>query len=127
MAPVFESGFLSPQIGYAASRNLKAALGARACAHYLCRLLKKDFKMFEVGKTYKFKWIVDGEELTMWGEVEHYDHPLLKTADHEPPTLVIDFGDGDEKKVVAPKSRSVIRGEIINVTSPNFISAQLQD
>lgn len=63
--------------------------------------------MFEAGKTYEIKMILDGDETTMWRTVERYEHPLLKIADTPPSAL----------------SSKVIKGEIINVTSPNFISA----
>lgn len=69
--------------------------------------------MFKAGKTYEVRMIVGGEETTMWCTVESYEHPLVKFADV---TLSIsDFGGSSHMKVIP--------GEIINVTSPNFISA----
>lgn len=67
--------------------------------------------MFEPGTSYEIRMIVDGDETTMWRTVESYDHPLLKFADKT-------FA---EDSMFLPGG--TIRGEIINVTSPNFISA----
>ena len=66
--------------------------------------------MFELGKRYEIRMIVDGVETMMWQTVEKYEHPLLKFADVQP-----------EK----PYLERPIFGEVINVTSPNFISAVL--
>jgi len=68
--------------------------------------------MFVVGKTYQFRMIEDGGEVTFAGEIEKYDHPLIKLADLQPSEMV---GSG------------VIPGQIINVTSSNFVSAILKD
>lgn len=69
--------------------------------------------MFEVGKRYEFRRIIGGDESSMSGRVESYDHPLLKTAD--------ETFDADSKFFPG----GVVKGEIINVTSPHFISAQI--
>lgn len=67
--------------------------------------------MFETGKRYEVRMIIDGEETTMWRTVERYEHPLVKFAD----THI--NADSD----LLPGT--TVRGETINVTSPNFISA----
>ncbi len=71
--------------------------------------------MFEVGKRYDFRMLVGGEETSSSGLVERYDHPLLKTAD-------VDFS-ADSKFFPG----GIVKGEIINVTSPAFIGATLSD
>lgn len=71
--------------------------------------------MFEVGKNYEIRMIIGGEETTLWRAVEKYEHPLVKFAD----------AHFDAKNDYLPAS--TIRGEIVNVTSPNFISAVIQD
>ena len=71
--------------------------------------------MFEAGKTYEIKMIIDGEETKMWQTVEKYDHPLLK------------FADVDTKAPNEFTQAKTVRGEIVNVTSPYFISAKLRD
>jgi len=70
--------------------------------------------MFEAGKRYEIRMIVDGAETTMWRTVESYDHPLVKFAD---------VHDKGVKNYIPAKT---IRGEIVNVTSPNFVSAVMQ-
>lgn len=67
--------------------------------------------MFEVGKEYEVRMLSGSDEVTMWRTVECYEHPLLKFADIE------HAGRGEFLKA------RVVRGEIVNVTSPNFISA----
>jgi len=62
--------------------------------------------MFE----YEIQMIIDGNETTMWCTVEKYEHPLVKFAD-----VQID--------AINDLPAHTIRGEIVNVTSPNFISA----
>lgn len=69
--------------------------------------------LFEVGKRYDFRRMIGGEETQMAGRVESYDHPMLKTADEN--------FDADSKFFPG----GIVRGEIINVTSPTFISATL--
>jgi len=70
--------------------------------------------MFEIGKKYEIRMIIDGDEATMWRTVETYEHPLVKFADVH---ITSDLLPG----------RSIMRGEIVNVTSPNFISALISD
>lgn len=72
--------------------------------------------MFEVGKTYEIRMIEGGEETTSWHTVERYEHPLLKLAD-------VKFEDDD---IMGPAGAEM-PGPIINVTSPNFISALEKD
>ena len=71
--------------------------------------------MFEVGKRYEIRMIVSGDEATMWRTVETYEHPLVKFAD----------AHFDAKNNYLPGGP--VRGEIVNVTSPNFISAVIRD
>jgi hypothetical protein len=71
--------------------------------------------MFEAGKKYEIKMIIDGEEAKMWQTVEKYDHPLLK------------FSDIDTKVLNEFIQAKTVRGEIVNVTSPYFISAKRRD
>lgn len=78
--------------------------------------------MFEVGKYYEFHMIEGGGDVTFWGIVEAYDHPLLKLEDERSAGVSFVF-DG---KVVGHGGGNVARGQIINVTSPNFVSAQEQ-
>ncbi|MBP0447903.1 hypothetical protein J8J14_24555 [Roseomonas sp. SSH11] len=66
--------------------------------------------MFEVGKTYEIRMVIDGEETTIFRQVEAYDHPLVKFADVV--QAQIDF---------VPEQR--VPGEILNVTSPSFVGA----
>jgi hypothetical protein len=73
--------------------------------------------MFEVGKRYTIRMIEGGDESSSSRVVERYEHPLLKFADTQIPDHLAPPG---AKGVV-------ISGEIINVTSPNFISAVLND
>ena len=69
--------------------------------------------MFEAGKKYEIKMIIDSEETTMWRTVENYEHPLIK------------FADVHSKAVGEFLKPKILHGEIINVTSPNFISAKI--
>jgi hypothetical protein len=71
--------------------------------------------MFEVGKRYEIRMIRDGEEGSTSRTVEKYEYPLVK------------FADVHARAVEPYLSAKTIRGEIVNVTSPNFISATLQD
>lgn len=71
--------------------------------------------MFEVGKRYRYKIIIDGEEASTGGIVERYEHPLLK------------FKDSDAGDFMPHMKGKITRGQIINVTSPNFISAVLAE
>ena len=71
--------------------------------------------MFEAGKRYEIRMIIGGDETTMWRTVEKYEHPLVKFAD----------AHFDARNDYLPAK--TVRGEIVNVTSPNFISALIQD
>ena len=74
--------------------------------------------MFEVGKRYNFRMIQDGDEVTFGGTVAFYEHPLIKLADlNVSPDWLPPAGPGEVR------SEQVIPGQIINVTSVNFISA----
>jgi len=66
--------------------------------------------MFEVGKRYEIRMIIGGDETTLWATIEKYEHPLIKFADVPPDEFL---------------NTEVLHGEIVNVTSPNFISATL--
>jgi len=67
--------------------------------------------LFEVGARYEIRMIIGGEETVLWAAIEAYEHPIIKTASKT-------FGD---KSPYLPGK--TIPGQIINVTSPNFISA----
>ncbi len=70
--------------------------------------------MFEVGASYNFRMIEDGEEIVTQGTVEAYDHPLIKLQDLA--FKVRDMtGEGE--------SATTYPGRVINVTSVHFISA----
>lgn len=73
--------------------------------------------MFEVGQEYEFRMIEGGDEVLFWGDIEAYEHPIIKLRDHEitDPLLI----GGAER---APDERVIIPGKVINITSPNFIS-----
>lgn len=73
--------------------------------------------MFIVGKRYEIRMIEGGDECSFVRVVEKYEHPLVKFADVDIPP---DFGPPGYEG-------SVIPGEIINVTSPNFISAVIKE
>ena len=80
--------------------------------------------MFEVGRHYEFKMIEDGDEVTFWGEVAAYDHPLLRLADGRMAIqLVADAPFEVVERAKRQEEASVVPGRIINVTSPNFVSA----
>lgn len=66
--------------------------------------------MFEVGKNYEFRMIEGGDEVTFWGQIEKYEHPLIKLSDLH-------------LELRAVQKSETIHGRIINVTSPNFVSA----
>lgn len=81
--------------------------------------------MFEDGKRYEFRMIEDGGEVTFWGVIASYEHPLIKLADSEPITLVTSiYETGETVRETAIPSHP---GRIINVTSPNFVSAIRKD
>jgi hypothetical protein len=67
--------------------------------------------VFQVGKRYEIRMIIGGEETMSWGTIERYEHPLLKFADVNVRALESHLPD------------TTLCGEIVNVTSPNFISA----
>ncbi|WP_376959639.1 hypothetical protein ABNQ39_06955 [Azospirillum sp. A26] len=84
-----------------------AAFGDAAMALPLSRdsrmcpeLLKEGVAMFEVGKAYEIRTLVDGGETVQFATIARYEHPLIQLAS---------------------------TGEIINVTSPHFISAVEKD
>jgi hypothetical protein len=80
--------------------------------------------MFEVGKKYEIRMIIGGEETSIWRTVEKYEHPLLKFADvhHKPVGAKFESGRPPTGADEFLKERTLV-GEIVNVTSPNFISA----
>lgn len=55
--------------------------------------------------------IIGGDETTMWGTVERYEHPLVKFAD-------VHFAKDDEYF----PGGGTLHGEIVNVTSSHFIA-----
>jgi hypothetical protein len=72
--------------------------------------------MFEVGKKYEIHFIEGGVEVTSWGTVEKYEHPLVK------------FQDEEIEADLAPSGKlETIKGEIFNVASLNFVKAIPQD
>ncbi|HEV2575136.1 MAG TPA: hypothetical protein VGU72_25605 [Beijerinckiaceae bacterium] len=71
--------------------------------------------MFEIGKKYEIRMIIDGEETKFWRTVEKIDHPLVKFADT--------YFDSKNEYL----QDRWIRGEIINITSPNFVSAVIHE
>lgn len=77
--------------------------------------------MFKVGVNYEFRMLKGGDETLFWGEIESYEHPLIKLKDVDPVHLHVREPDGST--IVDMKTAKGIPGEIINVTSPNFISA----
>ena len=66
--------------------------------------------MFEVGKNYEFRMMEGGDEVTFWGTVEKYEHPLIKLTD-------------SHFQVSGAKKAMFVPGRIINVTSTSFNSA----
>ncbi len=81
--------------------------------------------MFEVGRRYEFRTIEAGVETISWGIVERYEFPLLKLQDVEAFTTL----SGVDLDTLESMRRSIgsDSGRIINVTSPLFVSAVLQD
>jgi hypothetical protein len=69
--------------------------------------------VFQVGKRYEIRMIIGGEETMSWGTIERYEHPLLK------------FADVNIRSRESHLPDTTLHGEIINVTSPYFISAVL--
>jgi hypothetical protein len=83
--------------------------------------------MFEVGAKYKFRMIEDGDEILFWGDVETYEHPLIKLKDTPATkTETINTEEGFSIAIVDDPDRQPTIGAIINVISPNFISAVRQ-
>ncbi|MBY5442097.1 hypothetical protein HFO93_01065 [Rhizobium leguminosarum] len=78
--------------------------------------------MFEVGENYEFRVIEGGDEIMFWGIVESYEHPLIKLQDTPAMTSKV-LQDGISIALVADPTSPAYPGRIINVTSPNFISA----
>lgn len=84
--------------------------------------------MFKVGSRYEFTVIEAGDETTFWGTIESYEHPLIKLEDRRASDmsslLITDAETGKTITEVKPQGvPAVMPGRIINVTSPNFISA----
>jgi hypothetical protein len=78
--------------------------------------------MFEVGKNYEFHMIEGGSETVFQGVIESYEHPLIKLKDSKPVTIHI-AGSMVTEDVTTPS----YPGQIINVTSTQFISAVRKD
>lgn len=79
--------------------------------------------MFKVGKRYEFKMMADDGEIgTSWGEVELYEHPLLKLKDVDLTNNPFHRAASRPPGKKGPQN-AVIPGKIINVTSPSFVSA----
>ncbi len=80
--------------------------------------------MFEVGAKYEFRIIEGGDETQFWGTVESYEHPLIKLADT--PAMRSEMANSEDNfslAFVEDPDGTPTPGAIINVTSPNFISA----
>jgi hypothetical protein len=75
--------------------------------------LKGASYVFQVGKRYEIRMIICGEETMSWGTIERYEYPLLK------------FSDVNIRSRESHLPDTTLHGEIINVTSPYFISAVL--
>ena len=81
--------------------------------------------MFEIGARYEFCMIEGGDEETFVGTVKEYEHPLIKLEDS--PTINISMMSRDDlEKTSKGETIPSQPGRIINVTSPNFVSAQRQ-
>ncbi len=82
--------------------------------------------MFKVGAHYEFRMIEGDDEVQFGGEVEAYEPPLLKLKDTPEHPFPIQFMPGNAPGEQPPQAPQMIPrqpGQIINVTSPNFISA----
>lgn len=77
--------------------------------------------MFEIGALYEFRMIEGGDDVTFFGTVKEYNHPMITLEDS--PTVHISM---PPSKVPKSKTYPGQPGRIINVTSPNFVSAQRQ-
>ncbi len=72
--------------------------------------------MFKEGARYKFAVIEGGDEVTFWGVIEKYEHPLIKLQDKQ---YDLPLPGGQRQLTNVP-------GKIINVTSSHFVSAEEQ-
>ncbi len=81
--------------------------------------------MFEIGAQYKFCMIEGGDEVTFVGTVKEYEHPLIKLED-TPSIAVRYISPEGSRKLPESHTTPSQPGRIINVTSPNFVSAQRQ-
>ncbi len=75
---------------------------------------------------YEIRMIEGGDEVLFWGTVESYEHPLIKMEDTPAYTSATTDTDGFSISLVADPNGKPSYGAIINVTSPNFISALKQ-
>lgn len=82
--------------------------------------------MFKVGANYKFHMVEGGDEVTFWGTIEKYEHPLIKLEDTQMPDINIIAHETGEIAQAIKGDGKVYPGQIINVTSPNFINAEEQ-
>lgn len=84
--------------------------------------------MFEVGKDYRFRIIVDGAETIIYGNVEAFEPPLVKTRDVPMLKATPVEGEGFMPFLLEDDpTGKVHRGLIINTASSNFISAVIDD
>ena len=81
--------------------------------------------MFEIGAQYKSCMIKDGSDVTFDGTVKEYEHPLIKLEDTPSRAVRVISPEGSRKFTESHTIPSQ-PGRIINVTSPNFVSAQRQ-
>lgn len=81
--------------------------------------------MFKIGTKYEFRILEGGEEVTFWGIIESYEHPLLKLADTELSQLRVHIqpSKGPARSEVIGGVGRKLPGQIINVTSTSFVSA----
>lgn len=79
--------------------------------------------MFKVGANYEFHMLEAGDDVTFWGTIETYEHPLIKLEDTKMPEVHIVAHETGEIVRKLGNDGKVYPGQIINVTSPNFISA----
>lgn len=79
--------------------------------------------MFEVGAKYEFHMVEGEGTVSFVGIVEEYEHPLIKLKDSPPMKIHMDLGDVSDKGAYSSNIPSKL-GQIINVTSPQFVSAQ---
>ena len=79
--------------------------------------------MFKVGSKYEFRMAEAGDEVTFWGTIETYEHPLIKLEDTQMPDINLVAQETGEVFRSIRGGDKVYPGQIINVTSPNFVSA----